>query len=79
MQYKALHFEIYEEHIGFFGGKTIPREEKLKQMEDKLNELAKDGWRVHQMSSHDSLYSGGQNNGCSASHSYTVLVIMEKE
>ncbi len=52
MPYKALNFEICEERIivGFLKSKVITKEEKLKQMEEKLNELAKGGWRVHQMS-----------------------------
>ena len=72
MQYKALNFVINDESVGFFGGKIIPKEEKLKQMEEKLNELAKDGWRVHQMST-NTITSAGTILG------YNVLVIMEKE
>ncbi|MBR4221858.1 MAG: DUF4177 domain-containing protein [Victivallales bacterium] len=76
MQYKTLNFEIVAEQIGFFGGKTISKEEKLKQMDEKLNELAKDGWRVHQMSTNALTSVTEHGGGC---YGYNVLVIMEKE
>ena len=74
MQYKVLNFEVFVENIsvGFLKSKEITKEEKLKQMEEKLNELAKDGWRVHQMST-NIITSAGTTYG------YNVLVIMEKE
>ena len=81
MQYKALNFEIVEERIvvGFLKSKVITKEEKLKQMEEKLNELAKDGWRVHQMSTNALTHGGGYQVGGGDSYGYNVLVIMEKE
>ena len=76
MQYKVLNFELFNEYVGFLGSKTIHKEDKLKEMEKTLNELAQDGWRVHQMSTnqlHDGLPKPEDT------YAYNVLVIMEKE
>ena len=81
MQYKALNFEIFEESIivGFLKSKTITKEEKLKQMEEKLNKLAEDGWHIHQMSTNALTRDGYTNCGGGGSYGYNVFVIMEKE
>lgn len=81
MPYKALNFEICEERIivGFLKSKVITKEEKLKQMEEKLNELAKGGWRIHQMSTNALTEGGSFQTGGGRSYGYNVLVIMEKE
>ena len=79
MQYKVLNFEIFEPISGFFAGKTMTKEDRLKEMERKLNELAQDGWRVHQMSTsgiHDLVGDRVHTNGL---YAYHVLVIMVKE
>ena len=48
-------------------------------MEEKLNELAKGGWRVHQMSTNALTEGGSFQTGGGRSYGYNVLVIMEKE
>ena len=79
MQYKVLNFEIKDEEVSFWSLKIIPQADKLKEMEKTLNELAQDGWRVHQMSTNALTYGGGVNTGGGGSFGYNVLVILEKE
>lgn len=79
MQYKVLSFKIEKESVstGLFSSKDITEEDKLVVMEERINELAKEGWRVNQMSTTPKI-TGGVNCGGS-SYSYYVVVIMEKE
>ena len=77
MQYKVLQFEVKPEAVSFWSIKQIPKEEKLVSMEDKINELAQEGWRVKQMST-SPMISGSVNCGGS-SYGYYVVIIMEKE
>ena len=78
MQYKVLSFKIEKENVstGVFSSREITEEDKLAVMEEKINELANDGWRVNQMSTNANILSGGS---ASYSHGYNVVVIMEKE
>ena len=78
MQYKVLQFEVTPESKSFWSLEIIPKEAKLSAMEEKINELANDGWRVNQMSTAPITADGG---GLQAAYviGYNVIVIMEKE
>ena len=82
MQYKVLSFKIEIDNVstGFFSSRKITEEDKLAAMEEKINELAKEGWRVNQMSTNTRLEGGhGMYGGGVIEEGYTVVVIMEKE
>ena len=65
MQYKILDFMIRTEYVstGFFSDKKITAEEKREEMQTQINELAKEGWRVNQMSTNPIIDRYGTTGG----------------
>ena len=78
MQYKALNFEIRGEikSVSFWKSKVISEETKITEMEETINKLASEGWRISQMSTNAIIRSSTCGGG---SDGYNVFIIMEKE
>ena len=81
MQYKALNFEIRGEikSVSFWESKVISEETKITEMEETINKLASEGWRISQMSTNAIIRSNQSMGGGGGSDGYNVFIIMEKE